>query len=668
MLTQTDQEFMIELIDSISTERKYMLPSEYIESVRVLPPELTPKPGFYDYDYTPYLREIIDNFSPLSSVRETVFMKSVQIGATTGVLEGVIAYCIGSDPKPMLYISADKELVEKGMEVKVDRMIDSSGLRHLIKPQTGVKTAKTGDRKCEKEYKGGFLHGIGSNSPGKLRSMNYPRLLFDELDGMPDKLKNEGDPVSLAKNRCLIPYEEKGKILYISTPLVLQTSKISSLYLQGDQRNYYVPCIHCGEKIVLYWHLRESQTKTGLKGGIIYEFKESGKLIKQSVKYKCQLCGGEMENHHKSIILGEGEWRATAEAKKDRMRSYWLNGLYSPVGMFSWAGMVEAFAECWDLKKNKLLDREKYRDFRNTKQGLPFEEMGEAPKYEKIIRHQRNYAKNTIPNVLCIQDNGFPILFLIVSVDVQKFCIYVDIKGYTLGGRSYTIDWREINGDPQDLNDPCWQALSDIIEFETWIADDEKKYKIQTTFIDAAWGDSTSTVYEFCAQYSVGVYSQIGERYLTGGLTIKSATKEVIKKAGCMVYKTNTTLLKDRLAKTLRQDWESGEKQPFWRPNFPDDFRDDYFRQFESESKMPLIDSKTKRPTRQFVWNQIGHRENHAWDTFIYNWAALEQFAETVCLSERFDDNGNEIGLELETLNWQAFWNFTVEHPFYVDK
>jgi phage terminase large subunit GpA-like protein len=656
---ETDTEFMTGLINSIVTSREFKLPSEYIESVRYLPKELSPKHGFFDYNYTPYLREIVDNFSPLSNVRETVFMKSVQIGATTGALEGVIAYCIGCVPKPQLYISADKELVEKGMEVKVDRMIDGCDLRHLIKPQTGVKTKKTGDRKTEKDYPGGFLHAIGAQSPGKLRSMNYPVLLFDELDGMPDKLKNEGDPVSLAKNRCLIPYEEKGKILYISTPLVMQTSKIYALYLQGDQRNYFVPCIHCGEQIVLYWHLRESQTKTGLRGGIIYDVTESGKLIKQSVRYKCQECGGEMENHHKSIILVEGEWRPTVEAKKDRMRSYWLNALYSPVGMFSWAGMVESFAECWDLKNNKLLDREGYRDFRNTKQGLPFEEMGEAPKYERIIRHQRHYAKNTIPNKLCIADNGFPILFLIASADVQKTCIYFDIKGYTVGGRSYTIDFRQIDGDPQDLNDPCWNALSDIIEFEKWESDDGKTYKIQTTFI---------TVYEFCAMYSVGVYPQIGERYLNGGLTIKKASKETVEKAGCWVYKTNTTLLKDRIAKSFRQDWESGEDQPLWRPNFPDDFRDDYFRQFESEYKAPIIDTKTKKPTRQFVWTPIGHRENHAWDTFVYNLAGLEQFAESVCLAEKYDEEGKEIGLELESLNWAAFWEFAVKQKYYVDK
>ena len=658
--------FMTDIINSLVTDREFMLPSEYVESVRYLPKELSPKHGFFDYDWTPYFREPVNNFSPLSNVREIVFMKSAQIGATTGLLESIIAYYIGHVARPQLYVSADKELVSKGMEVKVDRMLDNSGLRDLIKPQTGVKTRKTGDTKTEKDYPGGFLHAIGAQNPGKLRSMNYPVLLFDELDAFPMILKNEGDPIDLAKNRTLIPYEDIAKILYLTTPLITQTSKIYPLYLQGDQRHYYVPCIHCGEYIVLHWHLRESETKSGLKSGIIFDTLESGKLIRESVKYKCQECGGEMENHHKSIILIEGEWRPTAEATKDRLRSYWINALYSPVGMFSWAGMAESFLDCWDVKTNKVKDREKYRGFRNTKEGKPFEEMGEAPKYEKIIPPQRHYPRNAIPNKMCIEDNGHPILFLIASVDVQKTCLFLDIKGYTVGGKSYTIDFRQIDGSPENKNDVCWNTLEDIIDHERWKSDDGKIYHIQTTFIDAAWGETTSNVYAFCEQYTVGVYPQFGERWLTDGMVIKAASNKTIEKAGCMVYKTNTTLLKDRIANSFKIDWNTGEKQPEWRPNFPEDLRDDYFRQFEAEYKAPLKDKLGVH--KGFAWVPVDHRKpNHAFDTFVYNFAALEQFAESVCLAEKYDEAGNEVGLELEYLHWPSFWEFAATRKYYME-
>lgn len=658
-LTASDISFMKnDIISNFVVDRNYMLPSEYCESVRYLPKELTPKSGFYDYNWTPYLREIVDNLSPMSDVRETVFMKPAQIGATTGVLEAGICYNIGSDPKPQLFISADKELVEKGMEVKVDRMIDGSGLRHLIRPQTGAKTNKTGDRKSEKDYPGGFLHAIGALSPGKLRSMNYPVGYFDELDAFQQILKNEGDPVALAKNRILIPYEDKAKILYLSTPLVLQTSKIYALYIQGDQRNYYVPCVNCGELIVLHWHLRESQTESGENAGIIFETDKNGKLIRKSVFYKCQHCTGLMTNDHKSIILTEGFWKPTAEPKKDRLRSYWLNALYSPVGMYSWAGMVESWLECWDIDKKRVKDVEKYREFRNTKEGKPFEELGEAPKFERVILHRRHYPKNTIPNKLAIADNGYPILIVLCSVDVQPSGFYVDIKGYTINGISYTIDFRFIDGNPLDKNNNCWQELRNIIDVEEWTADDGKKYYIRSTFIDAAWGESTENVYNFCSSYSNSVYPIFGEQWFKGefsGITFKDAAKATIEKSGCTaVYKINTTKTKDRVAFAFKSDWTSGDIQPHWKPNFPDDFRDDYFKMFEAEYKAKQIERRTGR-ILGFFWVQVQGADNHAFDTFGYNLALLDLVAHYVCTHK----------LELESLHWDSFWDYAKEGHYY---
>ena len=60
--------------------------------------------------------------SPKSPYQKIVVMKGVQIGATTGILENIIAYNIGCDPKPQLYISADKELVKMNMEIKLSQL------------------------------------------------------------------------------------------------------------------------------------------------------------------------------------------------------------------------------------------------------------------------------------------------------------------------------------------------------------------------------------------------------------------------------------------------------------------------------------------------------------------------------------------------------------------
>ena len=95
---------------------------------------------------------------------------------------------------------------------------------------SGNKRKRTGDKKTEKEFAGGFIHGITSNNASSLRSMSYPVLLMDEIDGFKMEVGKEGDPIELAKNRTLQPYEDTAKILYLSTPTILQISKIYELF------------------------------------------------------------------------------------------------------------------------------------------------------------------------------------------------------------------------------------------------------------------------------------------------------------------------------------------------------------------------------------------------------------------------------------------------------
>ena len=40
--------------------------------------------------------------------------------------------------------------------------------------------------------------------------------------------------------------------------------------------------------------------------------------------------------HHKTAMLGVGEWRATAESQDPGTLGFHLSVLYSPVGWFSW--------------------------------------------------------------------------------------------------------------------------------------------------------------------------------------------------------------------------------------------------------------------------------------------------------------------------------------------
>ena len=627
------------------------MPSDWIEKNRYLSDDVTPIPGFYSFKNTPYWKEPLNMLGPLSNIQKVVIVKGVQIGATTGVLENILAYNIGSNPRPQLYITADEELLKKRFSIHVERLIDSCNLRDRIFSQTGAKSKKTGDTVVMKEYVGGYLWGIGANNPNKIRSMPFPVIVMDELDPFKDH-KTEGSAEAIADNRSN-SYGEKRKILYISTPLVLQTSKIWKLYLQGDQRKFFIPCIHCGEMQYLEWHNKNDDGKTY---GIVFDIDTDYLPVYETVGYKCKYCGKIMKNYDKAIFLTSGEWRPTAKPKEPNMVSYHLSALYSAPGMFSWEKVVGKWKDCWDLRKNKVKDMLKYREFRNLMQGMPFEEKNQQIRRERVQQFRNyKYLKNQIVNREFKKDSGSEILFLTCAVDCQKNNIFVHIIGWCDGGRNYMLDFFSIDGIVEDYNSEVWRKLSDVLEMRIWIdKKDGRQYKIMNTFIDS--GHYTDYVYEFCKIYSAFVYPIKGEDYITGGLTYKMFNKKTLDEKGLTAaYHINTTMIKDRIARYFNLQWNTGEIQPEWYPNFPEDTRDDIFTQFESEERINEYDKITNKWIRS-RWRLVPGRENHCFDTYCYNIASCEMFAEYVCRNV----------LDINYLDWQEFWKYAREGHFYL--
>src|SRR5690554_3535043 len=96
-----------ELTDTVHVYR----PSEWAEAKRYLPPQVTPMPGFYRFDVTPYLREIVDCLAVDSPIREVTVLKGAQLGFTVGVFENAIGYAIDHvRTAPVMWVTADQEL------------------------------------------------------------------------------------------------------------------------------------------------------------------------------------------------------------------------------------------------------------------------------------------------------------------------------------------------------------------------------------------------------------------------------------------------------------------------------------------------------------------------------------------------------------------------------
>jgi phage terminase large subunit GpA-like protein len=644
-------DFLIDRFSRLTDSLQVILPSEFAEQHRFMTADLTPFPGRFSYEKFPYFRKIVDCFSPADPTKEVVVMKGNQLGATTAILESLILYNIACNPKAQMYVSADSGLAKTSMQIKVERMIDNAGVRHLIFSQNRKKAGSrdTGDTAIEKQYPGGFLHCYGSRSPARFRGMPYQVALADEVDAYPDSIKGEGTVTALVRNRTNA-YSTKRKILWCSTPAVEQTSKINQLYLDGDQEKYFVPCKHCGTMQDLVWH---GVTESGEVFGIVWENDDQFNPVTGTVAYKCPYCGGLMKNYDKPSMMPKGEWRPTAKSKNPLVKSFHLSPLYNPPGMYSWEEYVLEWAECWDIEHNRIRDQEKYRTFRNTKQGLPFREAGIQIRYERAVQFRRfGFARDHIPNKMALEYSGTVILIVVASVDVQKNCLYVDVKGYSGQGVTWTIDFFAIEGDTGSLNGP-WDQLEAYIENKRFAGDDGKIYKIAITLVDSGW--NTEYVYAFAMRYPSRIYACKGTDTFRAGETYKLFDKGTLIRIGLsLAFHINTSKMKDRISNSMSLlSWNEKEFQPPWYCNFPEDFRDDYFKMFEAEERVNEYDQYNRY--RRTIWKPKRGIPNHAFDTYGYNLAALEIFADAYC---------REV-LEFPGIDWNAFWDAIKNNGFF---
>ena len=646
--------WLAEQFEELTDEIVILKPSEWAELKRYLPPQTTPLPGYYSFEVTPYLREILDCLSPHSPIREVNVMKGVQIGFTVGVLENFVGYAIDYIKNaPVMFLTADAELAHLRMETNIIPMINYSELDDLIKSSDEKNTRKTGKTSKKIEWQGGgFLIPFGAQNANKLRSTPIQYLLEDEIDGYPNTVGKDGKPCKLAEDRTAA-YEASRKILRGTTPLISQTSNILPVYSGADQRKYYIPCKHCGEMQFMEFN---KCLESGALYGIHWECDEKGVLIKDSVLYYCKFCQGTMTNDDKAWMYREGgkhcEWRATSKSSSPHNVSYHLPAFYSPVGMQTWGAQVRKWLECWDVVTGRPKDTDLLQQFYNNVLAAPYEMRGEALKLERVVMHRRTvYHVGEVPNLIAEKETGGKIQLLTCTVDVHDKHLDVQVIGWCPRGIFYSIEWLKLEGDCDDLESEPWQRLRELIETKVYKADDGRLYRIQLTLIDSQY--KTEVVHRFCGEYTQSIYPIRGTELPTKGATFKEFS-EFTSKFNTMGYNITTTLYKDRLAAALKRDWDGITLQPNWHPNFPQEYPEQFFKEMTIEVKKEVIDKLTGKR----LGSKWHGRDAHAWDSTVYNCAAHDIIALDICERE----------LGLDYIDREAFWRICEERALFWEK
>jgi phage terminase large subunit GpA-like protein len=565
-----------------------MTVSEWADKFRYLSSMSSSEFGKYRTSRTPYIRKIQDSLGKTSPLKKIVVMKGAQLGLTE-LGNNWIGYLIHINPGPIILVMPTEAAARKNSRTRIKPMIDSTPqLKDKIKT-AGAKEA--GNTILEKEFPGGVLFMIGSNSPVGLSSTPSGNIFLDEVDRYPASAGDEGSPIALAEARSST-FSRK-KIFIISTPEIEGQSLISKEFEEGDQQYYNVPCHGCDELFVLRFE---------------YLTHEEGKP--ETTRMACPNCGFLHEERHKTLMLaedgfgGKAKWIATAISSDPFMESFHLSALYSPAGWLSWEQVVRMYLKIkGDVNKEKV--------FVNTVLGETYKVKGESPDFENLYNRREQYPINIIPD---------DVYFLTMGVDIQGDRIELEIVGWCKGRSTYSIDYRVLIGDTQKAE--VWEKLRQVISTNFECADGGLM-PITLTAIDA--GYNTKTVYDFAAGFGYNKVIPIMGRASVKDVMVSAPRAININRSGkkiegAKVWYLGTSLLKSELYGFLKlkvTEVDGVDIFPDGYCHFPEYDRH-YFKMLTAEDQVMLVN---KKGYETFEWKKKFER-NEALDIRCYARAA----------------------------------------------
>lgn len=636
-----------------------MKPSEWVEANVIMPNK--PIPGPFRYTNTPYTREIVDCLAPDHPARRIAFKKGAQIGASSGIIYAGSMWMMKNQPGNTLVTVGAPELIKKAMS-RIDQFITNASLRDLIGDQSGrAKSNRTGDTNLMKEFPNGMISIYNASNHKNIRQDDFMYGFLDDLESIRSESEQSGDTISLLEQR-FASYGTTQKILFISTPELLQGSNIEVAYLRGDQRHYNVPCPVCHEMIVLKW-------KHEGGGGIQWDFDNHGRVDERTVGYCCPKCAGFFRDNKKQKMLNDGIWIPTANAITNFDYSYHISALYAGANQLDWYRYVSNYVEAHP-KSGRI--ESKYKAHVNLCLGECYEPPAESPKATQIMSNIRPYLPGVIPEALSIKHGNGEIIALTLAADIgghAKGCyksteddgrLDWELLAHSESGATYSILHGSIgtfvNREGEDApvdrvkwtyrdqrENNIWDEFERIINTRYPIDLAEVRYgtdgkpvtatmPVQIVVIDTGYLDKF--VIPFIDKMNSGPvkrcfgvkglkehkWEELG--YDVPKFTLSSSHKRV--------YNLRVGLYKTQLADSMALPWDAkkDDSQPFGFMNFPQSeeglyqFKD-FFAHFEAEERREVKDGKTGRTLYRWVKINDGV-QNHHLDTRVYNYAAID--------------------------------------------
>lgn len=456
--------------------------SQWADTYRIVG-KPSPEPGPWQTSRVPYTREIMDRLSPSDPCEIVILQKAAQ-GAGTEILNNALGCWMHRYPDSTMVVLPTLDLAKKYSRIRFDRMVEATDvLRELVAPQ---RSRDASNRTLLKEFGPGrnSLVFTGANSGPSLRSYPSRFVVGDEIDGYPDDVDHEGNPIDLIIQRT--GAFRNRKIFFLSTPTLEDFSNVNRWYKAGDQRQYYVPCPLCGwEQTFIFGSERFVKGETG---GLRWP-----KGSPEQVRYQCEKCGDRFEEWRKNDMLPRGQWIAGAESNfragvvGSMIRSYHINALYYPYGWpeNAWPNL----AAMWERGSRNPIAR---KAFINLKMGLPYKDPAEIKADAATLKSRCEAYGPTLPSAVGA---------LTLGVDVQANRLVLELVGWGKDEESWSIEHQSLLGDTSQLasGDPLhpsvWDQLDDYTK-GAWLSELNIELSIRAVCIDS--GYNQQTVREFC--------------------------------------------------------------------------------------------------------------------------------------------------------------------------
>lgn len=246
--------------------------------------------------------------------KEIVVKKSGQ----AGVSEWLISYAVhGCDQRNanVLYIFPTEGTLSDFSTARLGPAIEASEyLQQIIVSGSGTGGSKGSDRITLKRFRDRFMYLRGSlvepdGSAPKLKSVDADILILDEVD----ELDQRCPPI--ARKRLGHARADLGNVLWVSTP-TFPGYGIDAEYSDSDQREWLLPCPHCGHRQPL------------TIDQVVLEWDEIGRPLvwngqnENRVWVGCEKCYKELDR------LADGEW--VAKYPDNERAGFHITKLFSP--------------------------------------------------------------------------------------------------------------------------------------------------------------------------------------------------------------------------------------------------------------------------------------------------------------------------------------------------